>query len=500
LVTIDPLSKLWKKPMLPIRTLVALLVAGLSAGCAVGPDYVRPDVPMPERFLGQKAVDQRHAAARADLLAWWMGFGDPQLTRFVTLALEQNLDLAQASARVRQARAGLGAANAALLPSGNVSGQAARTYQSVETPLGQVLNSTPNFDRYGNGYEGNLGASLELDVFGGLRRGREAAHAEYQASEAGAAATRLVVAAQTADIYISIRGLQTRLDVARRQVQTQQELLSTIHLLYGKGLAAELQVRQAEGALAQVRASVPVLETGLDAAMNALDVMLGSPPGTHRAELAEAGVIPVPPKIADTGSPGELLRRRPDLIVAERRLAASNARIGVAIAEYYPKFSLSGLIGSATSVSAGNLFTSGASQAAGVLGLRWRLFDFGRIDAQINQAKGQEAEMLAAYRLAVLRATEDVENAFSALVKREEQAAVLAQGVDSLGRARGASFAAYQKGVVSLIEVLQADENLLRASDARAQAETESARAAVAAFRALGGGWQPREFAAVAIK
>lgn len=487
--------------MLPNRTLVAaLILGGLSAGCAVGPDYVRPEALLPERFHGRAAVDQRQAAVSADLTEWWAGFGDPQLARFVTLALEQNLDLAQASARVAQARAGLGAANAALLPAGQVTSQAARAYQSVETPLGQVLNSAPGFDRYGTAYEANLAANWELDLFGGLRRGRQAALAEYQASEAGAAAMRLAVAAQTADAYISIRGLQTRLNVARQQVQTQQELLSIIKLLYGKGLAAELQVGQAEGALAQVRASVPALETALDAALNALDVMLGSPPGTHRAELAEAGVIPVAPKIAATGSPAELLRRRPDLIVAERRLAASNARIGVAIAEYYPKLSLGGLIGSATSVSAGNLFTGGASQAAGVLGLRWRLFDFGRIDAQIDQAKGQEAEMLAAYRLAVLRATEDVENAFSALVKREEQAVVLAQGVDAFGRARDASFAGYQKGVLSLIEVLQADENLLRASDARAQAQTESARAAVAAFRALGGGWQARESEVVATK
>lgn len=386
------------------------------------------------------------------------------------------------------------------MPTGNVSGQAARAYQSVETPLGQVLNSKPGFDRYGNAYEADLGASWELDLFGSLRRGREAALAEYQASEAGATATRLAVAAQTADVYISIRGLQTRLDVARRQVQKQQELLKTIQLLYSKGLAAELQVNQAEGALAQVQSSVPVLETGLDAAMNALDVMLGSSPGTHRAELAEVGAIPVAPRIGTTGSPGELLRRRPDLIVAERRLAASNARIGVAIAEYYPKLSLSGLIGSATTVSVGNLFTSGASQASGVLGLRWRLFDFGRINAQINQAKGQEAEMLAAYRLAVLHATEDVENAFSALVKREEQATVLARGVDSLSRARSASFAAYQKGVVSLIEVLQADESLLRVSDAEAQAKTEAARAAVASFKALGGGWQLSESGVLAIK
>ena len=476
--------------MLLKRSLFMFAAAGLSAGCAVGPDYSRPATHLPDRYLGQAAVEQRQAATSADLIAWWGGFGDPQLTRFVTLALEQNLDLAQASARVAQARAGVGAATAALLPSGAITAQGARAYQSVETPLGQVLNSRPDFDRYGNAYEANLGVGWELDAFGGLRRGREAALADYQASEAGAVATRLAVAAQTADIYISIRGLQTRLDVARRQVKTQQDLLSTLNLLYGKGLAAELQVRQVEGALAQVRASVPVLEAGLDTAMNALDVMLGTAPGTHREALASATVIPAAPQIASTGSPGELLRRRPDLIVAERRLAASNARIGVAIAEYYPKLSFSGLLGSATSVSAGNLFSGGASQAAGVLGLRWRLFDFGRINAEIDVAKGRDAEALAAYRLAVLRAAEEVENAFSALVKREDQAGILAGGVDALGRARGASLAAYQKGVVSLIEVLQADENLLRATDARAQAQTESARAAVAAFKALGGGWQ----------
>ena len=229
------------------RTLAIPLLFSLLAGCAVGPDYVRPAVTLPDQYIGQAALDRRAATANAELAAWWAGFGDAQLARYVELALTQNLDLAQASARVAQARAGLGAANAALLPSGNLSGQAARAYQSVETPLGRVLNSQPGFDRYGNAYESNLGASWELDIFGGLRRGREAALADYQASEAGAAATRLTVAAQTADIYITLRGLQARLDVARRQVATQQDLLSKIDLLYGKGLAAELQLRQVEG-------------------------------------------------------------------------------------------------------------------------------------------------------------------------------------------------------------------------------------------------------------
>jgi outer membrane protein TolC len=187
-----------------------------------------------------------------------------------------------------------------------------------------------------------------------------------------------------------------------------------------------------------------------------------------------------------------MIRRRPDLIVAERRVAAANARIGVAISEYYPKFSLGALLGSATTISSGNLFTSGANQALGVLGLRWRLFDFGRVDAQIAAARGQEAEALATYRLAVLRATEDVENAFSALVKREAQVGILTQGESSLARARENADAAYRGGVVSLIEVLDADTNLLQVRDAKAQAQTEAARAAIASFRALGGGWDAR--------
>ena len=477
---------------MPTLCPIALLVsAGLLTGCAVGPDYHRPDAPLSARYVGQATVEHPPGEAPTSLVAWWEGFGDPLMAEFISKALEQNLDLAQASARLSQTRAGLGAANAALLPSGNVSGQAARSYQSIETPLGQVLNSTPDYDRYGNSYEANLDASWEADIFGGLRRGREAALAEYQASRAGVAATRLAIAAQTADIYITVRGLQSRLDIANRQVKTQQALLEKVQLFYSKGLAANYQVRQTGGELSQVQATVPVLQSGLDAAMNALDVMLGTPPGTHRTQLASAGSIPVAPQLKAMGTPADLLRRRPDLIVAERRLAATNARIGEAVAEYYPKFSLSALLGSATAASAGNLFSGGASQSAGVLGLRWRLFDFGRINAQIDQAKGQEAETLAAYRQSVLRATEDVENALASLVNREAQATILTGGEASLAQARQSSFIAYEKGTASLIDVLHADETMLQASDARAQARTESARAAVALFKSLGGGWQP---------
>lgn len=478
--------------MFSSRFLAPVLFASVATGCAVGPDYQRPDAPLAAHYMGQAVAnpDASTVAAR-ELDAWWTQFDDPLMVRYVTLALEQNLDLAQASARLIQARAGLSAANAGLLPSGAVSGSAARAHQSVETPIGKLLNATPGYDRNGSAYEADLSASWEIDAFGGLRRGREASFSDYQASQAGVVATRLMVAAQTADIYIAIRGLQTRLDIAKRQVGTQQELVAKVTLLFDKGLAAQYQIRQAEGSLAQVQSTVPALQTGLDAAMNALDVILASPPGTHRSELAAVTAIPVSPKITLMGSPADLLRRRPDLIAAERRVAASNARIGEAIAEYYPHFSLGALLGSATTVASGNLFTGGASQASGILGLRWRLFDFGRINAQIDQAKGQEAENLAAYRLAVLHATEDVENQFSSLVNHGEQALVLTQGEAALAQARQSSYTSYQHGAASLIDVLYADETLLRAADARAQAQTDLARAAVATYKALGGGWTP---------
>jgi NodT family efflux transporter outer membrane factor (OMF) lipoprotein len=474
------------------RPLSLLLTASLLTGCAVGPRYKAPEIPLSAQFLGQDGVERREVQSKAELQRWWASFADPALTRFVSLALEQNLELAQAAARVAQSRASLRVAGAALLPSGQVSAHGAKVYQSVETPLGQVLGATPDFDRTGSSYEVNVGASWEIDAFGGLRSGREAARAEYAASEAGAVATRLAVVAHTADVYVTIRGLQARLAIARQQAETRRQLLALVKQLFGKGIAAELQVNQAEGALAQVEAQIPVLEAGLDAAMNALDVLLGVQPGTHRSDLSPAMPVPVAPGLAETGTPGEMIRRRPDLIVAERRLAAANARIGVAMSEYYPKFSLGALLGSATTISSGNLFTSGANQALGLLGLRWRLFDFGRVDAQIAAAHGQEAEALATYRLAVLRATEEVENALSDLVKREAQVGILTQGESSLARARDSADAAFRGGVVSLIEVLDADTNLLQVRDAKAQAQTEAARAAIASFRALGGGWDAR--------
>ena len=476
--------------MRPTSAAAITLATSLLAGCAVGPDYAPPRLAAPARYMGQAAVNARIASpAPTDAAAWWKGFGDPVLDRFVDLALAQNLDLAQSASRVTQARARLGAATAALLPSGQIEARGTKVRNSTQTPLGRLASASPGFDRDGALYEASAGVSWELDVFGGSRREQEAVRAEYQAAQADAAAARLAIAAQTADTYMVIRGLQERLGVARDLAKTQRRLVETVDLQRQKGVAAELQWQQARGALAQTEASVPVLEDGLEAALNAMDVLLGAQPGAYRADLTRATAIPQAPAIAEAAGPAELIRRRPDLMVAERRLQASNARVGSALSEYFPKFSLSGLAGTATTARS-TLFQDEATQMQGVLGLRWRLFDFGRVQAEVQAARGRHAEALAVYEQAVLRATEDVEDAFSGLVKRESQARILGDGELALAQARAASETAYKAGVVSLAEVLDADTRLLTVRDARAQAKTEAARAAIRSFQALGGGWK----------
>ncbi|MGN8001114.1 efflux transporter outer membrane subunit [Sphingomonas sp. 22176] len=460
------------------------------SGCAVGPRYVAPVSTAPAQFAYGRAVEARAAGSDAALVDWWRAFNDPALTALVERAVAQNLDLQQAVARVSQARASLKGANAALLPVGQVSGQAGQLYQSKETPIGRLASAFPQFERSTESYELDVGASWELDLFGGRDATRDAARAEWQASAAGAQAARLAVIAQTADTYIQIRALQARLGIARDQVKAQQGLTDLVHLQYQKGVAAELQLRQVEGALGQLRSALPALQNQLDVTMNALDILVGEQPGTARATLGADAPVPAPPSISAAGGPAALVRRRPDIIAAERLLAASNARIGAAMSEYYPKFSLSALLGTATTSTAG-LFGVGATQANGVLGLRWRLFDFGRVDAEIRAAKGRNAELLAAYRQTVLRASQDVEDAFSTLVQQEARAEALAQAESSLARARSASFAAYEGGAVSLIEVLDADRSLLEARDGVVQARAAASRGAVASFRALGGGWDP---------
>jgi NodT family efflux transporter outer membrane factor (OMF) lipoprotein len=467
--------------------LIITLASATLVACAVGPDYRRPEVALTPSYMNGNAV----AAAPATPDTWWRGFNDPLLNRVVDRALSQNLDLAQVRARVDQARAAAKHAGAALAPSVGLNGSAGRIRQSLETPVGgiaQAFGAPRTFNDYSVGAQ----ASWELDLFGGLRRGKEAAIAEAQAAEIADGAAHLTIAAETADSYLALRGLQARLGVAAQQEETQAKLVELIRQRAEQGISADRELQRAIGDLEGVRASIPPIRAAIDAQLNRLDILMAAPAGTYRGELTSAAALPTPPAPSGSLTPADLLRRRPDVVAAERRLAASNARIGLAVANYYPHFSFSGLLG-LSSVSTDRLFTDDAIQTAGIVGLRWRLFDFGRVDAEVAIARSREAEALAAYRATVLRATEDVENALSRFLESGNEAAALERQIVALERARAQTLSAYQAGVLSLIEVLDIDRQLLAASDRLASAQANVARASVASFRALGGGWKGEE-------
>ncbi|MEG3125697.1 efflux transporter outer membrane subunit [Sphingomonas sp. GB1N7] len=465
-----------------MRLKILLLAAGTLAGCTMGPDYHPPEIGLTPGYMSAAGI-----AAERENASWWSGFDDPILVDLVARATAGNLDIAQAEARITQARAVARAAGAALLPSVDAAGSVVSASQSRETPVGKITQAFGQ-PRGNTQYAVGAEASWEIDLFGGLRRGREAARADLGSAEAQAAGVRIAIAAETADAYVALRGLQARLAVAERQRTIQAQLVDLIRQRVDQGLSANRELNRATGALEGVRASLPPLRAGVAAQLNRIDVLVGEQPGTNRALLIAESAVPTAPAPEGSGAPTELLRRRPDIVAAERRLAAANARIGVSIADYYPHLSLSGLLGVA-SLGTGTLFTGNAVQASGGAGLRWRLFDFGRVDAEVAQARGAQAEALAAWRGSVLKAAEDVETALSRLSEAHVERGDLARQIAALTKARAQADQAYAGGVVALIEVIDADRELLAASDRQASVQTEEARAAIAAYRALGGGW-----------
>ena len=475
-----------------LGALAAAALASAPPALAVGPNYQRPQIDLTPAF--RNAPPPGHDVT--DLAAWWDRFGDPELTRIVQRAAAQNLDLAQARARILQGRARVRVATSRLAPSGQASASASETEQSLLSPIGSIGSHVPGFERTYDLYDVGVSASWEIDLFGGLRRGREAARADAAALIAQAEATRVSVTAEAADAYLQVRAFQARLAVARRQAKTQEDLVDLLAQRTRQGVAAERDLHQARAALEGVQATIPPLLAGLEAQANRLDVLMGAQPGTWRGELAADAPIPAAPTLDVAESPADLLRRRPDVIAAEQRLVAANARIGEAVAEYYPKVSISGLLGF-ESLDSSRLLASNALQHQIGAGLRWRLFDFGRVDGEVAAARGADAEALAAYRSSILRAAEDVEDAFSDLAQQEARAGALERQVAELTEARRQAELAYEGGVASLIEVRDTDRDLLTASDQLAQARAGAARAAVAAYRALGGGWRPESLARV---
>jgi NodT family efflux transporter outer membrane factor (OMF) lipoprotein len=468
---------------------VGLGIAVSVSGCVVGPQYKGPPATKLTDFHNSAAIDSRQNEAPAPRVeTWWTGFDDPVLTRIVERALEQNLDLAAALARVDRARAVAREAGAQLLPTASATGSVSPLRQSLNSPVGTIGRYLPGYERNQTLYDADVGAQWEIDLFGGLRRGAEAARDEAEAAEALQFGVRISVVAEAADSYFQARGDQARLAIAQSQVETDVRLLELVRLRFSRGASAEKEVAQAEALLAQARATIPPLRTALEAQLNRLDVLMGAQPGTYASELAKPADIPSAPAFPPGQNASDLLRRRPDVIAAERRLAAANSRIGVAIAEYYPKISLSALLGF-ESLSASHLGSAESFQPEATAGLRWRIFDFGRVDAEVAQANSANAQVLLSYRQTVLRATEDVENSFMALAQLELQTRDLANEVDALARARDAAQQSYLAGASSLTDVLDADRQSLVAQDELARTRADTDRAAVMSFRALGGGW-----------
>ena len=467
----------------------SLFVSAFLAACAVGPNYVAPETQM-ESFHNAQRVAERQATLPApNLDNWWTGFDDPELVTVVQRALAQNLSIQAAIARVAQSRAAAQAAGAQLLPTVDANASYSAEHQSTQSPLGALASAFPNYSRDQKEYVAGATASWEIDLAGGLRRAHAAATDEEQAAEAAQLGTRVTVAADAADAYLQIRGLQAELAVTQDQVDTDARLLELVKARKQAGASDEREVAQAEASLRQARATVPGLRVSLEAQSNRLDVLLGAQPGTYATELAtHAGVIPDVPAIGSGDTPVDVLRRRPDIIAAERHLAASSEGIGVALAEYYPKISLSGALGF-DSLSASHFLSANAFQAVGTGALRWRLFDFGKVDAEVKNARGAYAEALAQYREAALKASEDVEDAFMTLSQTEIRAREIQQEVDALTRARDLSEKAYRAGSITLTDVLDADRQLLVARDDLHATKADAARAAVRTFRALGGGW-----------
>ena len=418
---------------------LSLTLASCIAGRhAVGPNYARPVITAAPFHNLHAAKAVKTELPQPQLDAWWTGFNDPMLMTVVERALQQNLDLAAAFDRVTQARAAAAEAGAQLLPTADLNAAVTAQHQSAANEFGVTGSNFPGYSRNFREYTVGPAASWEIDLAGGLRRGKAAAVDELQAAEADHVGTRITVAAEAADAYVQVREFQARIAVAEQLIDTDAGLLRLVEARRRAGAADGREVAQAEALLKDAKTTVPPLRVGLEAQLNRLDVLMGVQPGTYAKELMTPGKIPEVPAIGDADQPLDVLRRRPDIIAAERRLAASNERIGVAISDYYPKISLSGALGF-DSINAGTLFNGKAFQAVGGGALRWRLFDFGKVKAEIAQARGAYAEALVVYQQTALKATEDIENAMMELAQSEARLEQLQDEVESLTQARDLS-------------------------------------------------------------
>ena len=464
--------------------LLALAGLAFAGGCAVGPDYHPPQTDAPAQWGTPLAGGETNQPAA--LAAWWKNFGDTNLNALMAVAIRSNLDLRIAEARVREARAERDVAAGGRWPSaGGTASYSRNRYGANEFPPLNSFGIPLDYNLYNAGFD----AAWELDIFGGTRRAVEAANARLGATEFGRRDVLVSLLAEVARNYVDARGCQQRLAIIRRNLKVQQEILDLAHSRYQNGLSSELDVQQATAGLNDLEAQVPALETGFQQAAHHLGVLLDRPPDALVAELTATAPIPAAPPAVPVGLPSELLRRRPDVQRAERELAAANARIGVAEADLFPKFSLTGTIG-LQSETAGNWFSYGSRYWSAGPTAQWDLFEAGRIRANVRAQNARQAQALAAYQKTVLTALEDTENALTAYAKEQNRRASLTRSAAADGQALDLASQLYRSGLTDFLRVLDSERSLYVAQDALVQSDQTIALNLVQLYKALGGGWQ----------
>jgi outer membrane protein, multidrug efflux system len=476
---------------------IAILSAALSA-CMVGPDHVRPEISTPATFATDLSAtgigDSPAAANKAEAdVEFWNSFGDTQLSRLVEQSLLANHDLRIALAHVDRANALLGGARFDALPVITANAEASDGRASADQ-----LPAVSRSARDAGSYSAGIGASWELDLFGRVRRGIEAQRAESAASTADLAAVQVAVVAEVARTYADLRGLQERLRVAHENADNQRDTLQLVDLRFNAGRGTEFDTSRARAQLQTTESRVPALESAIAIDMHRLAVLVGKTPDALLDELGAFASLPaLPARIAAT-TPGELLRRRPDIAAAEQRLHAATARIGVATADLFPRFTLGGLIGS-QAIDSSALFERDSETRLVALGVDWSFLDIGHVRSRIAASDASAQAQLASYEQTVLRALEDTENALTRYAHARVEDALLDSAATSSTRAAKLARTRFDAGATDLFEVLDAERTRLQAQDALAVARTQSVISAIDLYKAMAGGWPNRVPQRVAI-
>jgi multidrug efflux system outer membrane protein len=464
----------------PQSWLPAVLAVLILAGCAtVGPEHVPPDTTVSKNWhtqlnggLSTEQIDP------GTLSSWWATLNDPELSGLIERAVKGNLNIKEARARIREARARRGLAGADLFPTLNATGSATWSRTSENTGTGE----TRDF------YEAGFDAGWELDLFGGKRRSIEAADADLQASQENLHDVLVSLTAEVAVNYVEVRTYQKRLSVTLANLKIQQETFSLTQARYQAGLDDELAVQQARSNLESTRSQIPSLRTGLEEAMNRIAVLLGEQPGALHRQLRNDKSVPgVPLKVA-VGVPADALRRRPDVRKAERELAAQTARIGVATSDLYPKFTLSGSIG-IEALSLDNIISAGSRTFSIGPRITWPIFNAGSIRANIEVQSAIQERAMIQYESAVLSALEEVENALAAYGEEQIRRTSLEEAADAAKQALDLAQYKYQTGLIDFITVLDAQRSLLNYEHQLAQSTGTITSNLVRLYKALGGGW-----------